>query len=812
MVKTIPGRGGDPTGAIRRNAGTSSAVLSPDARVLFETALAGILLADPHSTYLDANPVMCRMLGYAREELVGLHASDIVVRSEVPNIETAIEEIGTGSEHRAEWYLRRKDGSVFPASIIATALPDGNLIGVVSDLSREHAEAERARLAAIVESSLDAIIAIDLDGRIASWNGGAETIFGFTAAEIVGDSIRRIIPGELDAEEDRILASVRRGERVPLFETVRRTKSGRLIDTAVTVAPLRDAAGRIFGAAGISRDITMIKKRERDVVRLSRLYAALRRINQAIVWTETRDELFQRVCQALVQEGGFNTAWVAWHLRDGGGLAPVARFGGAADLILTVDSDRGGEDRRWDSVSAFRTGHPFVCNDLGDDRTSPPNRAALEARGIHAVAAFPVRVGGKIEGVLGVFSDRPDIFHRDEIALLEGAAADVSFALDNFLRDEARRKAEQALREEKDFSDTMIEAMPGVVYLYDQEGRFLRWNRNLEVVTGYSAEEVAKMHPRDFFAEADRPALEQRVAEVFEKGESSLEAPFLARDGTATSYFFTGARVAIGGNPCLVGVGIDMSEREKRYRAEAADRVKSAFLATMSHELRTPLNSIIGFTGILLQGLVGPLNDEQTKQLGMVRGSARHLLELINDVLDISRIEAGELEMRPKPFDPAGSIRKVSDIMTPTAASKGLFLEVKTGRLPAILVGDQRRVEQVLLNLVNNAIKFTETGGVTIDIDTVGGPAIGEIPGAEVLRIRVADTGVGIRPQDLATLFQPFRQVDTGLARQYEGTGLGLAICRRLAELMGGEVTAESEWGKGSTFTFTLPVSQSGES
>lgn len=236
-------------------------------------------------------------------------------------------------------------------------------------------------------------------------------------------------------------------------------------------------------------------------------------------------------------------------------------------------------------------------------------------------------------------------------------------------------------------------------------------------------------------------------------------------------------------------------------RAESADRVKSAFLATMSHELRTPLNSIIGFTGIILLGRAGPLNPEQVKQLEMVRGSARHLLALINDVLDISKIEAAQLEVTREPVAVRAAVEKVAGIVQPLAEKKGLALRVDLGREVDTVMSDQRRVEQVLLNLLNNAVKFTEQGAVTLRVWKETAPG-----SRERLHFQVRDTGIGIKPADLATLFQPFRQVDSGLTRQHEGTGLGLAICRRLAGLMGGEINVESEWGRGSVFTFTLPA------
>jgi PAS domain S-box-containing protein len=533
--------------------------------------------------------------------------------------------------------------------------------------------------------------------------------------------------------------------------------------------------------------------------------------------------------------------------------------------------------------------------------------------------------------------------------------ADVAYAPDSLELAAERLRVAELAEKERRFASNLIETLPGIFYLYDEQGRFLRWNRDFENVSGYSGQEIAGMHPLDFFAAEDRPILEERIGEVFAKGESQVEALFLKKDGSSTPYFFTGKRILFDGKACLVGVGVNIAERkraqealsksEERYRttldnilegcqligfgfrylylngaaavhnrrpnsellgrtmleawpgfetthvfsllercmrervafheetefifpdgrtgwfdvrtqpvpegifvlsidiserkqaeralrqlneslelkvaertrdlkeaserAEAADRIKSAFLATMSHELRTPLNSIIGFTGIMLQKLAGPLNAEQLKQLGMVQSSARHLLALINDVLDISKIEAGQLPIHCSPFDLQACVERALASVKPLADKKGLLLHAEITPTLSLLESDPRRVEQILLNLLNNAIKFTDRGRITITVESLPEQGSAQAGGdVQSVRIRVADTGMGMKPKDLAGLFQPFRQIDSGLERQHEGTGLGLAICRRLVGLIGGTISVASVWGQGSVFTVVLPMKQ----
>jgi len=239
----------------------------------------------------------------------------------------------------------------------------------------------------------------------------------------------------------------------------------------------------------------------------------------------------------------------------------------------------------------------------------------------------------------------------------------------------------------------------------------------------------------------------------------------------------------------------------KNLELAEASRMKSAFIANMSHELRTPLNAIIGFTGALLMKLPGPLTPDQDKQLNTIRASARHLLSLINDILDVAKIEAGKLTLSIEPVHCQELMADVADTLRPLAQQKGLALELELGepgQPPAIIDTDRRALTQILINLLNNAIKFTEQGTVRISL------AQRDEDGVLVTEMSIADSGAGIKEEDQAKLFQAFSQLDSTSTRHVEGAGLGLYLCQNLANAIGGALFFNSDYGHGSTFTLAL--------
>ena len=454
-----------------------------------------------------------------------------------------------------------------------------------------------------------------------------------------------------------------------------------------------------------------------------------------------------------------------------------------------------------------------------DERTAELWEAYYRPLKLRSSLEVAIRTAGELSGVVCLEHGEARAWTLDEQSFAAAVADQVAV----MFQAQAREHQQQALRESEGKFATVFHASPDMIMVTDPAtSTLIDVNEAFEITTGYSRGEAIGRKATDLIYSVPVEIRAAMLERLMQDGSlAEFESSLRRKDGSVLVTSLSARLIRLNGRACILSVARDITKRvameealresrrdlelrvaertvelaEAKDRAESADRMKSMFLATMSHELRTPLNSILGFSGLLLQGMPGPLNEEQGRQLGMVRSSAKHLLALINDLLDISKIEAGQIELRFERIDPTAALQLLIESCRPSAEKKGLALvaELKAGLPP--LATDERRFRQIVLNLLNNAIKFTNSGTVTLTATHDGNR----------LRIAVADTGPGIPEKDVAKLFRPFQQLDTGIDRKHEGTGLGLAICQRLVRLLGGDILVSSAPGAGSTFSFWLP-------
>jgi PAS domain S-box-containing protein len=334
----------------------------------------------------------------------------------------------------------------------------------------------------------------------------------------------------------------------------------------------------------------------------------------------------------------------------------------------------------------------------------------------------------------------------------------------------------------------------------DLEGRILLWNEGARRIYGYEPKEVvgkanaAILHvPEDVASGRDREI--RAIALRNGKYEGTIHR--IRKNGERFE-----ARVVLTPRRDAAGKAIGFLLISKDISAETrlieANRLKSEFLANMSHELRTPLNGIIGFAEFLIDGKPGPLNAKQTEYLGDILTSGQHLLQLINDVLDLAKVEAGRMDLTTEELSPVTAINEVCAVARPIAEKKRIRIRITVDPALDLVTVDPQKFKQILYNLLSNAVKFTDEGGSVAIIAAAADD--------DHFRLDVQDTGIGIREEDLGRLFQEFEQIDSGTARNYEGTGLGLALTRKLVELHGGTIGVQSAPGKGSTFSVLLPL------
>ncbi len=379
-----------------------------------------------------------------------------------------------------------------------------------------------------------------------------------------------------------------------------------------------------------------------------------------------------------------------------------------------------------------------------------------------------------------------------------------------------RRQVELALRESEARYRELLESLQQGVVVF-QDNQVVICNGALAEIVGHSREALLSYSPEQLWAiieSDDRGWLSDSVEHSIATGQVLAETPFrFCRPDGEVRWLYSASRIIMfGGRPAMLGMisditGLKQVEDELRKSRDElrsanlelaqAARLKDEFLANMSHELRTPLNAILGRAELLAELIHGPLNERQLRSVANIDESGRHLLELINDILDLSKIEASMLDLQQEVVGVADLFEASMRMIAGAAGKKGISLHARLDPQVIQIKGDPRRLKQILVNLLSNAVKFTPSGQITLEVH--GNPAEG------YATFSVTDTGIGIAHADLPRLFRPFEQLDSKLSRQYEGTGLGLSLVARLARLHGGSVAVQSEPGKGSCFSVMLP-------
>jgi PAS domain S-box-containing protein len=617
-------------------------------------------------------------------------------------------------------------------------------------------------LAAIIDSADDAIISKTLEGIITSWNKGAERIFGYKAEEVIGKPILILIPPDHYNEEPAILERIKNGERIEHYETVRITKAGKLIDISLTISPIKNANGKIIGASKIAREITDIKRTKQELEASDERYRTL---------FNSIDEGFC-IIEVLFNQAGapvdyrFLEINPAFEKLTGIPADEALRGTPISQLVPNFEE-------RWYQLygKVAVTGEPV--------RTVEGSEAMGRWFDVNAF-----RVGGqesrKVAVLFNNITERKKA-EQDRERLLEQLEAERSKLAYLFTK-----------------APAFVATLKGPEHIFELTNpAYLQLIGHRDVIGKPVREALPEIEGQGFFEILDN---------VFQTGE-----PFIGRELSVqlqwepdaplenrfVDFVYQPILEANGSVSGIFAHGFDITEQvQARRDAEQANRAKDEFLATLSHELRTPLNAILGWSTMLSD----TKTDEEirVRAVETIRRNARIQSQLIDDILDVSRIISGKLKLETQPLELSSVIEAAVESVLPAAQAKEIRLQRVLDSGSSMISGDRNRLQQIVWNLLSNAVKFTPKGGrVQIRLERINSH----------IEIIVSDTGIGISPKVMPFIFERFRQADSATTRQHGGLGLGLAIVRHLVEMHGGTVEVESGGeGSGSTFTVKLPL------
>ncbi len=782
-----------------------------------------------------------RMLGYTADEVMNkITPADISDPQEViarakalsvelgtkitPGFEALVFKASRGIEDIYELTYIRKDGSRFPAVVSVTALRDAQegiigylLIGTDNTARKQAEEAllkAGALQSAIFNSANFSSIATDAKGVIQIFNVGAERMLGYTAAEVMNKNTPADIsdPQEVIARAKAL--SIELGTPITpgfealvfkasrgiedIYELTYIRKDGSRFPAVVSVTALRDAQEGIIGYLLIGTDNTARKQAEEALLKAGALQSAI-----------------------------FSSANFSSIATDAKGVIQIFNVGAEKMLGYTAAE---------------------VMNKITPADISDPQEVVARARTLSAELGTAITPGFEalvfkasrgIEDIYELTYIRKDGSRFPAVVSVtalrdaqEGIIGYLLIGTDNTARkqiEEERMKLDQRLRDQHFYNRSLLESNIDALMTTDPRGIITDANKQMEGLTGCTRDELIGAPFKNYFTDPNRA--EAGINQVLSEGKvTNYELTARARNGTLTvvsynaSTFHDRDRVLQG----VFAAARDVTElklfeqrlQQKNVELEEASRMKSEFLANMSHELRTPLNAIIGFSEVLVDGLLGEMTDQQRGFIADIYSSGKHLLSLINDILDLSKVEAGKMTLDLEPVQVYSLFANSLSIIREKAAARSIRLVMDAPKELGSIRGDARKIKQIVYNLLSNAVKFSSEGGVvTLQASRVPRADVGQVSESsigrnfpledneflEFLKISVTDDGIGISPDGLESLYKPFSQIDSGLARKFEGTGLGLAMVKLLADLHGGAVAVESEVGKGSRFTVWLP-------
>jgi PAS domain S-box-containing protein len=738
-------------------------------RLILDSAAEGIFGVDTEGRITFVNPACCRMLGFAPAEMIGQPSHQLIHARHADGSDYPREQCPMFAAYRRgeasridDEFLWRKDGRGVPVEYGATPiLKDGAIVGAVisfTDIAeRKAAEEELRKLSRAVEHTPASVVVTDRNGTIEYVNPAFTAVTGYTPREAIGQNPRVLKTGQQAPELYADLWRTITAGRIWRGEFCNKKKSGEFYWESASISPITNAAGQITHFVAVKEDITERKRAEtrlRETEQFFRSVLELAPDGMMIVNARGVIQLANAECERIF------------------GYSRQELVGRTVEMLVPVD---------------VRDGHLALREGF---RLEQGARAMGSGRKLSAVrmdgTLFPVEIG------LSPLPGR------------QGEEAQVAVSVRDITE---RKRAADALAASERKIRRILETAQDGFWLIDNATVTVEVNDAMCRILGRPAAQVLGHGIFEFTDEENTRIFRENIARRARGEVGAYEVALTRPDGAQVPCHVSAAPlvddqgVKIGSFAIFTDItGRKELERELRQAKEAAEQAtqaKSDFLANMSHEIRTPMNAVLGMT---LLALKTELTPKQKDYLNKINLSATALLGIINDILDFSKIEAGKLTMEAIPFDLDTVMENLATLVTVKAQEKeGLEVLFSTAPgVPRTLVGDPLRLGQVLINLANNAVKFTDHGEIVVSTELVRrGEKTAEI------RFAVRDTGIGMTPEQTARLFSSFSQADSSITRKYGGTGLGLAISKRLVEMMGGEVGVESAPGAGSTFFFT---------